>query len=427
MNLLLFGKFPPIQGGVSTSTYWAVRDLLTAGHSVDLVTNSNLAETNAVCVFSERDKERLAHPNLVIHQVDNVRPDAYRPWAEPYLATMIGKGVELCKERDFECIVGWYLQPYGLAASLVGATAKKPVLIRHAGSDVTTLAKYPDLRAAHHLALELCTKVIVTPSALRMLSEFDGLKSKVIPDRARRLAPEYRKANAVQKKEFDLDRFLSPYIEEASLWFADLGIKFDQPVRSDTRTDTLRALMFGKLGERKGSGVVLDALEKADFSGKEIHLTYLIAGGSDRVKSAWERVSNSDVLKSRVTLLPALPPWTVAELLCHMDIGIFLENDFPVSIHTPRVPREILSSGAHLICSRDIATSGVFDGNLVDGKNCSTISDFDCHKQMTKCLETLSANEVGMREMAAHGRFLSEAIEQRIPSFDGLLEYIANL
>jgi len=40
MKICLFGKYPPIQGGVSMRTYWTAHELAKRGHTVHVVTNA---------------------------------------------------------------------------------------------------------------------------------------------------------------------------------------------------------------------------------------------------------------------------------------------------------------------------------------------------------------------------------------------------
>ena len=44
MRVLLFGKVPPIQGGVSRATWTAVNDIAAAGHEVTVISNGSALE-----------------------------------------------------------------------------------------------------------------------------------------------------------------------------------------------------------------------------------------------------------------------------------------------------------------------------------------------------------------------------------------------
>jgi hypothetical protein len=50
MRICFIGKYPPIQGGVSAQTYWAVRGLAERGHEVCVVTNADEVEDRNVTV-----------------------------------------------------------------------------------------------------------------------------------------------------------------------------------------------------------------------------------------------------------------------------------------------------------------------------------------------------------------------------------------
>src|ERR1700681_3880165 len=41
MKICIFGKYPPIQGGVSMRTYWVAHGLAQLGHAVHVITNAN--------------------------------------------------------------------------------------------------------------------------------------------------------------------------------------------------------------------------------------------------------------------------------------------------------------------------------------------------------------------------------------------------
>ena len=44
MKICILGKYPPIEGGVSTQTYWLARGLAQRGHHVHVITNADEVE-----------------------------------------------------------------------------------------------------------------------------------------------------------------------------------------------------------------------------------------------------------------------------------------------------------------------------------------------------------------------------------------------
>ena len=60
-------------------------------------------------------------------------------------------------------ILSWYFEPYGFVASLVGHATARPVIIRHAGSDLGRLSPHPELRTAPTAGdLKAATALVVT-------------------------------------------------------------------------------------------------------------------------------------------------------------------------------------------------------------------------------------------------------------------------
>ena len=49
MRICLIGKYPPLQGGTSVSTYWAAKELADRGHAVHVITNGNEAPFGYRC------------------------------------------------------------------------------------------------------------------------------------------------------------------------------------------------------------------------------------------------------------------------------------------------------------------------------------------------------------------------------------------
>src|SRR5579862_3413321 len=59
MKLCLIGKYPPIEGGVSTLTYWMARGLAQRGHDVHVVTNADEVEATFRMTLEADDEPLL--------------------------------------------------------------------------------------------------------------------------------------------------------------------------------------------------------------------------------------------------------------------------------------------------------------------------------------------------------------------------------
>ena len=74
-------------------------------------------------------------------------------------------------------------------------------------------------------------------------------------------------------------------------------------------------------------------------------------------------------------ILPLLPNWRVPGFIRACTAVCFLERDFPVAIHGPMLPREILACGTCLVLSGEIAEKQRYRRDLRDSENVLLIDD----------------------------------------------------
>ena len=84
MRVCLIGKYPPIQGGVSTETYWTVHALARRGHEVHVVTNSTEVEHGYRELLLEDDlswlEGRYDSGVVACHASASLARGSYLPW-----------------------------------------------------------------------------------------------------------------------------------------------------------------------------------------------------------------------------------------------------------------------------------------------------------------------------------------------------------
>ena len=101
MRICVVGKFPPIQGGVSTRTYWSAHDLAARGHEVHVVTNAKEARPPFRMHMRRQDWKRCeaAHSasqpggaspgSVTVHWTDPVDSSQfYIPMASPFVSKL---------------------------------------------------------------------------------------------------------------------------------------------------------------------------------------------------------------------------------------------------------------------------------------------------------------------------------------------------
>lgn len=126
MNVLFIGKYPPIQGGTATAAYWRHNELETNGVHFEVVTT--IAPGSEYCIDYNFKNE---HVHLLCEKA---------PWHIPYSQLfseqLVSKALELASNQRIDVVEGNYLLPYGFAAYVVSKIINKPLILRHAGSDL---------------------------------------------------------------------------------------------------------------------------------------------------------------------------------------------------------------------------------------------------------------------------------------------------
>jgi hypothetical protein len=109
MHVMLLGKLPPTQGGVSRTTWLAANDIAAAGHTVTALSNGTAMERGFRQMMTGTDEAQFTKrraSGLHCQMIEAVRPHAYIPWAPPYLSQLIGLGLEEAATHSPDAIVG---------------------------------------------------------------------------------------------------------------------------------------------------------------------------------------------------------------------------------------------------------------------------------------------------------------------------------
>jgi hypothetical protein len=411
---------------VSAATYWACRDLAAEGHDVHVVTNAARVENSYRQVLSEEDIARLQATgpsgSVVVHNIAPIKPFAYIPWAPPFLSQLVGLGFELVGKLEFQIVVGWYYEPYAVAAAILGSIAKLPVVVRHAGSDVGRLAQVPDLAQSYSLVHRIAEIVVTTKSSCDLLLDLGVPSKKLHIGRGVCLSLPHRdNTNKIALRDW------TGHFDQ---WIGTCGLR-------DALVARLKALnhrdyspgkptigIYGKVGVHKGSFYLLAALERIARLGYKFDFFNIATGSPRQLTSFYQRLLECQNLVTNTWLFPPLAPWRIPEFLSACDVVAFLEQKFPISIHRPGIPREILASSACLLCTTDIVENLPFRESLVDGKNCRLIADAENVDDLVRIIVELIDDVDRTRVIGLHGKYLSRTIEAEIPTRDSLVEIV---
>lgn len=130
MKVLYIGKYPPIQGGTSSSAYWRFKGLKEYGIQSIVVT----------CIPSDNPYQCSMEHFEDVHILSQPIP-WHIPYSQIFSEQLVEKSLKIVSDKHIDVIEGCYLFPYCFAAFIVSLLSNKPLVIRHAGSDLFRVTK----------------------------------------------------------------------------------------------------------------------------------------------------------------------------------------------------------------------------------------------------------------------------------------------
>jgi glycosyltransferase involved in cell wall biosynthesis len=420
VKLLVLGKFPPIEGGVSAQTFWLCRELAAQGHAVDVVTNAGEVDPTLAQLQYGDDSDWLlaggSEGTLRVHHTTPVQPGSFIPFSQPYVSKLFGLALLALDRHACDVVLSWYFEPYGLVAALVGQATGVPYVMRHAGSDLARLARHPQLREAYRWAARRAAGLVVTNEY-----EFEARLGSIDRPRIRVARPHLPDVFRAPSASLDLSELL----DAADSWFAAAGLP-EELVRRirlanarPLRPDLFTLGTYGKVGVTKGSFDLVAALANTAASGAEFAFLTLSCGRREVLTGYYEAIMASEALAERTWFLPPVMPWRVPGFLAACDAVCFLERDFAIPSHGPLVPHEVLSSAACLVCSAEVASKPAYGGNLVHDRNAVVIPDPSDRHRLSAEIGALVEDCDRAAGIGRQGQKLSRFWDEDLQSFEG--------
>ena len=423
--MLIIGKIPPIEGGVSAQTFWLARALSRQGHAVHVVTNASSVEPSFRQLLYGRDREILLG-TLDAHGIDvqattPLTPHSYIPYAPPYVTQLFGLSHLVMARHRCEAIFGWYLEPYGFVAALVGHTTGVPVFIRHAGSDLARLSANRDLHEAYRWALGSATGLMVT-NEREFERRYGGISRRRLRLRRPRLPEEFSAGHDLLQ--------IAEVVPLAEDWFGRLGLAEEVVLalhglnRKPFVEGTFTIGTYGKVGETKGSYDLIAALANLADTGATFNFLTMASGTRSELDRYYGTILRNQRLTERSWILPPLAPWRVPSFLQRCQAVCFLERDFAIQFHGPLIPREVLSSGACLVCSREVAEKREYSHALVDRRNAVILEDpRDCDVLSSRLLELITNPDLSW-SLGRQGKLLSKFWEEELSRLEDVAQHL---
>jgi glycosyltransferase involved in cell wall biosynthesis len=377
----MISKYPPIEGGVSSQTYWLAKALGERGHEVHIVTNAQEVEEE-YREDIENEIDQYQPPNVYVHSTDpspSANP-SHIPFSKAYCEKLANLAIEVIEKHDIQIIDSWYLLPYAVSGFLAKTITHKPQIIRHAGSDINRLFASPYLKTLFKSILGRSDAIVTYSDSKEIFLNLGIPESKLFLN---------------QRVAVDTTAF-NPEVEP-----------IDLSTYTDKDTKNLPIITYiGKItyhSETKGIYELLEACQgiKDDF-------LLLFVGDGKELKKFQEAVGEKR-LENQTLFLNFVPPWKVPSIIKRSTCVVLPEQDFPISNHTPSIPKEVMATGKCLLLSRELYQKGVYKG-LVDGENILIIDPQNI-KQFRSTLEKIIKNPRIAERIGQEARRLSELTE----------------
>lgn len=191
-NVLLIGKYPPMQGGIATKTFWLYEKLAQSGFTFRVVT---IETKNYSVPIKEND--------IKIFSVDTTSVPWHIPDSNLYFDRLLNKCFEALEDFTPDIIETNYLWPFCGVAIHLSKILNKPLLVRHAGSDILKFHTSNEFKNIMERYFEQSTVIVTNNTNMDIVSELCSDKTKIrlmdryVPD------PEYFR-DLKYSKQYDI-------------------------------------------------------------------------------------------------------------------------------------------------------------------------------------------------------------------------------
>jgi len=406
MNICIFGKYPPIEGGVSTRTYSAAHGLAQLGHSVHVITNAKEVALPYRMFMRNEDWVRCeGQYGAGSVRVYWTHSYGHRQWhipnGTPFITKLASLGLELVQNHAIDLIYSHYVEPYCIAGHLVAQAAGLPHVVRTAGTDAGRLWNLPQFGALYSHIFTSADAIICGPTTARKMVE-----AGVEPTRIA-LKPE---------KYINLVELFNPHgpaLDVAALRDQILNgetDEFQSSLFGDFDSSLTYFGVYGKLGKVKGTHLLLAALERMQNRGLRVGLLAMAHGQPAPCDAFREHVRTAG-LEMRVCQLPFLPHWRVPEFIRRCVAVCCLEQEFPIKFHDPIIAREVLTCGGCLVGSTEIIQKLPDAYKLIDSHNCIMVNDVNAIDDLEQRLISILQNPGRVQQIRDRARQYGLEIE----------------
>jgi len=395
MRICLISKYPPIQGGVSSLNYWQAKKLGELGHKIYITTNAWEVEEEYRQEIPDSELKYYQPKNVEVFSLDPKTRISYIPYARPDIATLTSLVISTIKRYDIDILDTWYLLPYSIVGFICKKITGKPLIVKHANSDISILLKSPYLHALFLEVLKNSDKIGTNPGQIKKILDF-GIPSE---------------RTFLHDTSVDTDSF-NPNVKPMDL-SKQIGLE---------KEDTPIFTCIGKIHDHKG---VYEFVKAASKIRDENFVILFVAGGIGLKKL--HSLTSEYKLKEKSFFMKLQPPWRIPSILAASTCVVTAEHGYPVAGHTPHVAKEAMASGRCFIISEEVSHAHPFsqmqndiNSLVINPKNTQEFSEV-----LRKIIKNPDhANEIGKeaRKVSEKVERFKEGISERVKIYEELIE-----
>ena len=420
MKICVIGKYPPVQGGVSTRTYRYAHGLAARGHEVHVVTNAGEVAPPFRAHMRDEDwarcEGRYGEGSVTVHWTDPAdRHQFHIPMGTPFVTKLSSLAAAVAGDIGADAIFSYYAEPYAVAGHLAAEIRGIPHIVRTAGSDAGRLWDQPQFAPLYDHVFRSADVVLAGGRVARKMIDAGVDPARIFLDR------DYF-------VELDLFRPDGPALDLDTLAREVADTRDLAPMMWGGAPRDIPFLgVYGKLGSKKGTLPLLRALARLKEAGTEIGLL-LMAHPRPRAPHDYRQEIEDLGLTDRVLQIPFLPNWRVPEFIRRCLAVCCLEQDFPIRFHTPIIAREVLACGGCLVGSTEVLAKLPDAKRLADGYNCVAVKNVEDVDTLAAVLGDIVADPAPAAEMGARGRAYVRDVQSSLAfpeEFERILSMVA--
>ena len=373
--IVYISKYPPLEGGIASKTYWLANALARSGHTIHVVTDAVAVDTHLTISTAGHPP---VPPGVFIHRVDQIIPwhipnDSHRE------ISLLDKALEVAADNKPDLIVGGYLVPYGVVASHLGRMTGIPFVLMHGGSDIQ--------------------KFLLKGVWPNILPQIIAEAAMVVTD----------SDNQEHIQRFNTNIWkLPPYIPDPSVFSRRIRVESDQ----------ITLAVIGKANyhwPHKGWQRIIDIWRPLPERFRFVVVSQGI--GIKNFKAAMPKA-----LEERIDWLSFVPPWHMPELLHTFDGLLYFQGQLPFPMYSNTV-LEALACGIPLLTDSDDILNGYRKHGIDFGDRASII--VISFQWKPDEISTIISNQLG-KQMKSIAWDCSSAFNQYLCSIERIFAEMKN-